>query len=276
MHCFFGGGWFVAHPSSAGNSHWSKSKDGKNWTAIGNSTTWRGVGDYPYINSKGGAYGNGYWAVGGSGGRISYSRDLVNWTLLERERTKFDHPQGGPKTYINAVSFGKGKFVAGGGAGHIVWATNPAGEWYVTERRDIPENWANGGEIVETIFDNGFINAIVFSEEKGRFVAVGGLDGRTGKAAYSDDGIHWKQGGDLAEIGVGIDCSMTSAAYGGGIFLISDSRGHIAYSVDGILWTSLGQIHFTEDSAGSISSLCYGNGKWLAASGSRIACSVPE
>lgn len=289
MHVFFGGGWFIAHPSSAGNSHWAKSQDGEDWTAIGNASTWTGPGDHPYINSKGGAYGKGYWIVSGSGGRVSYSTDLVTWTLLPGTRTKCDSPSSGSANYLNGAAFGKGVFVVGGGSGHVAYTTAPDGTWNPTVKHANQSEttvnftnpgdsgyWPNGGEIVETIFDRGFINGMVFSEEKGRFLAVGGRDGSggQGKAAYSDDGIHWYQSGDLGPVGVG--CSMAAVAYGGGIFLVGDTNGNAAYSKDGVSWTPIDGFLFDNGSNHRISTLSYGNGRWVAGGpGGFAAYSIP-
>ena len=266
MHVYFGGGWFIAHPSGAGNNHWARSPDGKTWEPSGSLET--------NFNGKGGVYASGRYLISGSGGRLAYSGDALNWTVLAAADTTFDNPGGGPRNFINALAYGKGIFVAGGGSGHVAYAANPEGPWQTTPKTKTIEGWPNGGELVEVIFDEWFINSIVFAEDQGRFVAVGGLDGGPGKAAYSDDGIHWTQAGDIAPVGLG--CKVNSVAYGGGAFVLADNNGYAAYSQDGAAWTVIDNTTFNTTTA-AIQTVCYGAGKFvIAGSHGRIAYSIPE
>jgi hypothetical protein len=266
MHVFYGNGWFIASPSGAGNNHWARSADGKTWEPTGSLAT--------NFNGKGGVYGNGYWLISGSGGRIAYSTDTLNWTVLSAADTTFDNPGGGPRNFINALACGQGKFVAGGGSGHVACAANPAGPWQTTPKTKTVEGWPNGGELVEVIFDEWFINSMVFAEDQGRFAAVGGLDGGPGKAAYSDDGVNWTQAGDIAPVGLG--CKVNGIAYGGGVFVLADNNGNAAYSTDAVTWTVIDDTTFNT-SAAAIQTVCYGDGKFIiAGSDGRIAYSIPE
>jgi hypothetical protein len=266
MHVYFGGGWFIANPSSAGNDHWGRSRDGKTWESIGSLET--------NFNGKGGVYAGGYWLISGSGGRLAYSANAMNWTLLPGEKTTFDNPGGGPRNFINALAYGQGKFVAGGGSGHVAYAANPAGPWQTTPKTKTVEGWPNGGELVEVIFDEWFINSMVFAEDQGRFAAVGGLDGGPGKAAYSDDGVNWTQAGDIAPAGLG--CMVNGIAYGGGAFVLVDNNGNAAYSTNAVAWTVIDDTTFNTGTA-AIKTVCYGDGKFvIAGSNGKIAYSIPE
>jgi hypothetical protein len=247
MHVSFQNDLFIAYGGSRGNNHWATSGDGRSWTTIGDPAT--------NFNAKGGVSANGYYLIGGSGGRIAYSNgDMSTWTILERETTTFIGSDS--LTFINALAFGNGRIVAGGGNGHTAWATDPAGIWTPTS-------------ITETIFDNGFINAMIFAE--GRFVAVGGRDSGTGKAAYSTDGVNWTQTGAI-QIGNGV--MVTSIGYGNGVFVLADTRGNASYSTNGITWTLIANNRFSSDTT-AIEAVCYGNGRFvIAGGGGRIAYST--
>jgi hypothetical protein len=255
LHVSFENNVFIAYGGSGGQNpdkNWAKSSEGKTWTAIGSADT--------NFNAKSGAFGNGKYLIGGSGGRIAHSSDGTNWTTLQNTQTTFDVVSNG---FINGMAFGNDKFVAGGGGGHVAWATDPTGtgQW-------------NSVTQTETIFDQGWINALIFADfDGGRFVAVGGLDAGPGKAAYSKDGAAWTQ---TDAIQIGDSAMVTSIAYGGGVFVVADNKGNASYSTDGTIWTLITNTQFSSDTT-AINSICYGNGKFvIVGAGGKIAYSTPE
>ncbi|MDR0552411.1 MAG: hypothetical protein LBG72_10470 [Spirochaetaceae bacterium] len=249
MHVSFQNDVFIAYGGSSGNKNWAKSSDGTTWAAIGDETS--------NFNAKGGTFGNGNYLMSGSAGRIAHSSDGTTWTIVANTETTFG---SGPAGFINAVAYGNGKFVAGGGNGHAAWASQPTEQW-------------EGVTQTETIFDNGFINALIFADfDGGRFVAVGGQDSGTGKAAYSKDGVSWTQTEDIK---IGDSTMVNSIAYGGGVFVAADKKGNASYSTDGTTWTLIANTQFSSDTT-AINSICYGKGKFVIAGSGRIAYSMPE
>jgi hypothetical protein len=121
--------------------------------------------------------------------------------------------------YIDALAYGGGIFVAGGGSGNgdgkMAYSTNGI-DW-----KDAP----NSG------FEKSYIDALAYGG--GVFVAGGG----GGKTAYSTDGKTW-----TAATTVLFGAShITALAYGGNTFVVGSESGELAYSADGISWTGVGK-----------------------------------
>jgi hypothetical protein len=77
-------------------------------------------------------------------------------------------------------------------------------------------------------------------------------------AAYSDDGINWKESEELPDASLG---NWWSVTYGKGKFvaIAESSSAIVAYSIDGIHWEPA-RLPFPAD----LYQVCYGNGKFLA------------
>ena len=108
----YGGGKFVA---VGNNSEMAYSTDGINWTAVANtgftktnlSGNLYGIADI--------AYGGGKFVAVGGGNQMAYSTDGINWTAVAN--TAFLpslNVLGYDATNILCVTYGNGKFVAGG------------------------------------------------------------------------------------------------------------------------------------------------------------------
>jgi hypothetical protein len=213
-----------------------------------NGTTWTvtEIG----LGTKGFAYGNGVYVVGGQHGQAARSTNIAAWTVLPKETTTFDNGSQS-QLYINAVAYGNGRFVMGGGRGHTAWSTDGQ-TWTGVQGND---------SVSEVIFDgpSGFIDCMVFGADK--FVALGGMDGYDAKVAYSTDGVTWTQGGDPhLKAGSG----SPSVEYGGGYFLAADNAGNASYSTDGITWTPIANTTFGTT---PIKGIAYGIGMFVMVGG---------
>ncbi|AEF86739.1 Ig domain protein, group 2 domain protein [Treponema primitia ZAS-2] len=215
------------------------STDSENWavTEIG-------------FGTKGFAYGNGTYVVGGQHGQAAWSSNGTDWNVLTLDKTTFDNGSAN-QLYINAVAYGNSIFVMGGGRGHTAWSGDGK-NWQGVQGNTAPS---------EIIFDgpSGFIDCMVFGA--GKFVALGGMDGYDAKSAWSIDGVHWTQGGDPhLKTGNG----SPTIEFGGGFFLAGDNNGNASYSKDGISWTAIGDTTF----AGTpIKGVAYGDSRFVMVGG---------
>ena len=190
-----------------------------------NGATWTEVSIG--LGTKGHTYATdkGLFLVSGQHGQAAWSDDgMATFHVLTKETTTFDNGSAS-QLYINAAAYGNGVFVLGGGRGHT--AVSRDGKTWTGER-------GTANSVSERIFDgpSGFIDCMLFA--KGRFIALGGMDGASSKSAYSTDGVHWTQGGDP---GLGNSTDSPRMAYGGGYIVAVDNLGRASYSTDGITWT---------------------------------------
>jgi len=81
------------------------STNGETWTEI--------VGIILDINNDI-AYGDGYWVAGGCGGKIAYSTDCENWTIVADSTFETDA--------ITGVAYGDNKFIVVGQNGKIAYS----------------------------------------------------------------------------------------------------------------------------------------------------------
>ena len=178
------------------------------------------------------------------------SKDIVfkvrspkSWTeVLE---SKFD------TTGVLDICYGNGKYVAVGSSGKMAYSTDAV-------------SWT---EVVESKFGTSTINGVCYGN--GRFVAVGA----SGKMAYSIDGIDWIE---VTDSTFGSNTTIYSICYGNGKFVAGGGylssiglndyipNGRVAYSIDGVTWTSIDSSPFRSC---YIYSICYGNGKYIAVGG---------
>jgi hypothetical protein len=240
---FLNGAFLITRGKDLGRGIFSND-GGESWTA-----TEIGFG------SKGFAFGNGVYVVGGQHGQAAWARNIAGpWTTLEMAATTFSNGSSS-QLYINAAAYGNGTFVMAGGRGHTAYSTDSGASW-------------TGVLITEIIFDgpSGFIDCMAFGG--GKFIALGGMDGNPAKSAYSEDGITWRQGGDPhLKANNGSPC----IEYGGGYFLAADSDGNASCSVDGITWKPLSGTTFNGT---PIKDIAFGNGKFLLVGGEGKAAEV--
>jgi hypothetical protein len=231
----FGGGYFLATGGSSSNVARAFSSDGATWTS-----TNLGTSNANSFNAKGTAYGNGTWMVSGSSGRIAFA-DALNgtqaWTIKDNNATGFG---SGGNGYINAVAFGNGKFVAGGGGGYTAYSSNNGATWTSEDE-------------TETIF-GGWINDIAFGA--GKFVAVG--EGG-GIAAWSTNGENWtKVVGPETNQSFGEN--LFGIAYGSKYFVAISTTNKVFYSTDGLTWTESATV---PSDITALNGVGYGSGKFI-------------
>ncbi len=165
----WGDGKFVA-----GTNNMAYSTDGITWTKAANNPFGAVMIDSHVAsgNIYDFAWGNGkYVAVGyyntpiagyqNTNGRIAYSTDANNWAVAED--TTFG------KTTVFTVTWGNGRFVAGGIGGKMAYSTDGV-------------TWT---AVANSKFGDAVIRDIAWGNDK--FVAVGSQS----KIAYSTDGIIW-------------------------------------------------------------------------------------
>jgi hypothetical protein len=159
---------------------------------------------------------------------------------------------------IYAITYGGGKFVAGGTVGKIAYSADGV-KWTA---------------LLSNLFGIGTsaVNAIAYGN--GVFVAVGWIVGGDGRMAYSANGINWTNippGTDNSvstTFGTGYNSFIRNVAFGDGKFVAVGHNGKMAYSADGTHWTAIpsgtgpGKSGFSAD--GIIMNIGYGNGTFVA------------
>jgi len=182
----------------------------------------------------------------------------------------------GGNSFINAIAYGNGKFVAVGDDGKIAYSTNGA-TWTA-----VPNSTFGSNGIYDIAFGDGkFVavgsTSIAYSSDGvswaaantpfvgGRAIAYGGgkfvvgrgsAGGDASPVAYSSDGIQWTRG-------TGNMYSHEAIAYGGGMFVVvSGNANQRGYSSDGVNWTRVTYNSTTYDRA-----VAYGSGKFIAVAG---------
>jgi hypothetical protein len=231
---FFIGGW---------QSRMAYSTDGETWTHVANTT---------FINGQinGIAYGSGRYVAAGAAnidattGNRTYSTDGTNWTAVS-DGIFFQGGTMGRGYDVMAITYGNGKFVAGGIQSKCAYSTDGI-------------TWVDVSEATYDIFNAAAILGLAYGN--GKFVAVGpvGLGGGTsGKIAYSTDGVTWT----AASNSTFTSATINSVVYGDDKFVAVGASGKIAHSTDGITWTAVSNSGFgTTD----INSIAYGDGRYVA------------
>ena len=153
-------------------------------------------------------------------------------------------------TSVLDICYRNGKFVAVGGGGKIAYSTDGI-------------NWTE----VDSPFGSSSIYSVCYGN--GKFVA-GGTDG---KMAYSPDGINWTAVADspfTSKTRIESICYGNEKFIAGGWYETSINmneyvpQGRMAYSTDGVTWTSIDSSLFK---GYYIYSICYGKGKFVAGGG---------
>jgi len=222
----------------------SKGEDGGK-TAKG-SMKWTAVSNHPFTSEgviREIAYGGGKFVVVGEdsqGGKIAYSSNGTSWKAVTD--SKFGN-EG-----IEAIVYGKDKFVAGGGGGKMAYSSDGI-------------NWT---AIADSKFGSSTIFLIAYGNNK--FVATGA----GGKMAYSSDGINWTT---VADYKFGTSNNVIDAiAYGNNKFVAVGDNGKMATSSDGIVWTAVADSKFGTT---QINAITWGNNRFVAAGdGGKMAYSA--
>jgi hypothetical protein len=167
----FGGGRFVA----AGNrGTLIVSEDGFNWTGLDSATL------NPLFGST---YGDGQYVVVG-GSNVLVSANGYFWTNRTSPLL--------PRAYLNAATYGGGRFVNVGAGGYALWSTNTV-DWF---RSDSPVG-----------------NHFAITHANGLFVATGGGFAGFAEIGTSPDGVHWNSQTFATS------ASLVDVAYGNGRFV---------------------------------------------------------
>ena len=220
-------GWYAATGLPAGDLVVSATNAGINWMAVDNGVF--GTSEIEAI-----VWGGNRFVAGG--GRVAYSIDGIYWTIVEDNAL----PGG-----ISAIAWGNGKFVAGNWNGRMAYSTDGA-------------NWT---AVEDSTFEANRIDTIAWGND--RFVA-GGTNGRM---AHSTDGINWIAIEDSTFETFGGE-RITAIAWSNGKFVaVGGFSGTItrhcrmAYSTDGINWTSVGG---RADGTPMSISIVWGNDRFVA------------
>ena len=166
------------------------------------------------------------------------------WYEVDSTRNSFG------SSSINSICYGNGKFVAGGMSGKMAYSSDGI-------------TWTQ-------VSDSPFGSSSIYSvyHGNGKFVA----GGTSGKMAYSTDGVNWTA---VTDSTFGNNTTIFSICYEKGKYVavggyrassttITTYHGKMAYSTDGVTWTSIDISAFRNY---RIYSICYGNGKFVAVGG---------
>jgi len=244
--------------------------NGVTWTAVADSK-FNFDSEYTGINAI--AYGNNRWVAVGSQGKMAYSADNgVTWTAVAD--SKFGTSD------IKAVAYGNNRFVAVGGSGKMAYSAN--GEsWTAVADSTIWDYNYTFNNAPNTI--KAGIQAIAYGNN--RFVAVGSY----GKMAYSANGETWTavadstiwQKGTYYSGGSQVYSDINGIAYGNGKWVAVGGEGKMAYSTDnGVTWTAVADStiwQYTYSGStytSNIGDIAYGNGRFVAVGGSKMAYST--
>ena len=151
---------------------------------------------------------------------------------------------------VDAITWGNGKFVAGGSYGRMAYSPDGV-TWTAVNTQNIFSS--------STSSDNA--RAIAWGNNK--FVAVGsrvesGNIYMLSMTAYSTDGITWTA---VTNNTFDDGNAISGIAYGGGKFVAVGSGGLMAYSSDGSTWSTVANSTF---STTQISTVAWGNNKFVA------------
>lgn len=135
-----------------------------------------------------------------------------------------------PTNNLHAVSFGAGRYVAGGD-GILIYSDDQGATW------NLGAHTANFQA-----------RAIAFGN--GKFVALG----EGSQVFHSTNGIVW------SGVSFAVDAPFETVTFGNGVFVATTATGTIAHSPNGADWTSLGQM-----ASAPLWYVAFGNGTFVAA-----------
>jgi hypothetical protein len=261
-----GKGVFVAG-SRENDGRIAYSEDGVTWKGLDSSqTTFEDAsggtvyGQFVHVRYLNGAF----WAVGG-GGHMARSKDGMAWTKVENP---------GITQNIVDIAYGivddgdgnsHGIFVAVGDKGTMSYSLDNGATWTANDQT---MHFSKGSEVA---------NFKAIGWGAGKFLAVGQL----AKAAYSTDGITWKNISPQMKAIIGTDSGghsgMSAVAYGNGQYAIA-GQGVVALSPDCEKWERIDMADFGFPQGarqGWLNSLIYADGLFVLGGGDgHAACSV--
>lgn len=233
------------------------SSDGSNWTFNADAPD--------FITLIG---GNSLWVGITGDGKAAVSTDTQQWT-----ETVLPAQPYGP------VLFGQSVFVVAAAGGVLISADGVTWQLVATP----------GAASVRLIgFENGIFSAFnensapmtstdgrswtlhapvqvgsagqFFAAGNGRFVGIGGGGMGPGSVMWSTNGMEWYS----QRLESGSSYVYTSLKFGAGYFLMTDNRGGIHHSADGINWSGQPQ------AAHTLTDAAFGSGVWIVCGGNSI------
>jgi hypothetical protein len=211
------------------------------------------------------AYGGGKFVAVGSGSKMAYSSDGINWTAVantgftKTDISDFLHS-------IQDIAYGNGKFVAVGYGNQIAYSADGINWTAVANTGFLPSfNVVEQTEIYCVTYGGGKFIA------GGRCFARGAQEEQGAQMASSSDGINWTPV-DASVFGFGLWPQggingphyydrVGTIAYGNNRFVAGGNGEHVAHSTDGINWT---KVTFPLN---SIIYVAYCNDKFFAGAG---------
>jgi hypothetical protein len=224
------------------------------WTAVDTSAL--SFDTVPSI-TYGGPAGKEKFVAVGNGGKIAYSSDGINWTSLT---TSLSLWYGDVHCNFTSVAYGGSagseKFIAVGDLHYWAYSTDGV-IWSIDE--NYPYLYAN-----DIIYDGP-------QGQKKFIISVNPIDPKKGTQpimAYSTDGLMWT---DITNTPFPMDSDLSNysrdvyIAYSNGKFVAVGSGGNIAYSTNGVNWSSA-TITGEKPYGGEYRwrSITYGNGRFVA------------
>ena len=269
----FGDGKFVAVGENGGKMAYSS--DGEIWISVAEST----FGTNGMIRDV--AYGDGKFVAVGVQGKMAYSSDGINWIQVENNLFYGNR--------INTITWGNDKFIAGGAQGRMTYSNDGINNWMSVENNTFSDEvyaiaWGNnkfiaGGDQGKIAYSSNGIEWIpVENSTFGNFQDIQSIahgdsvfvaSSSYGGMAYSSDGITWSRANSI--FGGHLSSGADGIAWGNNIFVavgygvfdeIEETGSRIAYSTNGITWTTVENTAFMRLS--SINDVAYGNGKFVA------------
>lgn len=245
----------------------TRSSNGLNWTPdeVANKVDFYGI-----------THGEGLHVVAGDAGTILISSNAVDWT---RAVTPFSRN-------LHAVAYGGDKFVAGGRGGalmssddgitwmernshtdkyveRIAWAN---GLWVaVTEQGDITTS-PNGVDWTATSTGYPITDHEGVTYGNGLWMVVGGYFQPNAISTFytSTDAANW------ARVGPNLGKRLRDVTYARGLFVAVGNDGLVAYSTNGLLWSSGYQANQ------NLRRVHYANGRFVAVGNDGTLISTPN
>ena len=210
--------------------------------------------------------GNGAWVGITSDNTAAVSTDTQTWTIVPLPATPYGPLLFGQNTFLIAAE--GGALISSNGAAwefiSLPQATSLSligfqnGIFAAHNQSLAPMTSTDGRDW--TVHPTQEIAAQFFAAGNGRFVGIGGGGMGAGSVVWSTNGVNWQK----QRLTTGSTYSYTALAFGGGYFLMTDNRGEIHFSPDGVTW------HGEPQAAQPFTGAAYGSGTWIVLGGDSI------
>ncbi len=236
---------WVAGGSGLGNIFTTSTNDGVTW--VGTTTGYGGLTEVKSIAyGKDGSDKSLLVAVGVGTNKIATSSDGITWAGKNANAFLISGENSGGR----GVAYGNGVWIAVGNGdsnGNTVSISTDGGNTWV-------------GNKIQTSTGLYILSSIAYGN--GRWV-IGGRSGAANTMATSiNDGVSWSGISSNVDTGTGINNVVTGVAFGNGIWgAVGKDTRFFAYSTNGTAWTNVSDVRI-----GSVSSIAYGNGRWIIGS----------